>query len=241
MNVVHVDIPDAAIIVATRNASKLTELRALLAPINRELVDLEAAGIRYEAEEEGIEDADTFEENALAKARYYHARSGRGAVIADDSGLCVAALGGAPGVRSRRYAGVTGSEAEVSAANSRQLLRALEGELDRRAEFVCAVAYVDSTRSHVAVGRTSGRIMQAPHGTGGFGYDPLFWSDDLGTTFGKAASVDKARVSHRARAARALVAALVTPHTHLRSDDSGAEALTQPDQSRTLHDVRGVA
>lgn len=188
------------LLVATRNSGKTRELRALLAPLGRPLIDLREAGISAAPEEDAVEDEPTFEGNALAKAHYF-ARLGNGRpVLADDSGLCVRALGGAPGVHSRRYAGATGDEATVSAANSAKLLRELADVDDRRAEFVCAVAYVDATRELVAVGRTEGRILRQPVGSGGFGYDPLFWSDQLGQTFAEASQEAKGRVSHRARA-----------------------------------------
>ena len=196
------------LLVATRNVGKAAELRALLAPVFARVLDLRDAGIPSDPAEDAIEDGATFQENALAKARYFRARSAGRAVLADDSGLCVAALGGAPGVRSRRYAGAVGDEAAVPAANARQLLSALADAHDRRAEFVCAIAYVDDTEAVVTVGRTSGRILDVPQGANGFGYDPLFWSDDLAESFGTASDAAKARVSHRARALAALVARL---------------------------------
>lgn len=188
------------LLVATRNAGKAAELRALLAPFGVRVVDLRDAEIPSTPGEDVIEDGATFEANALAKARYFSAQSDGRPVLADDSGLCVTALGGAPGVRSRRYAGVVGSDAVVSAANAVRLLQALDGVVDRRAEFVCAVAYIEDGRESVYLGRTAGRILTAPLGLNGFGYDPLFWSDDLARGFGEATEAEKARVSHRARA-----------------------------------------
>lgn len=193
------------LLVATRNAGKAAELRALLAPAFSRVLDLRDASIPADPAEDAIEDGETFEANALAKARYFRARSGDRPVLADDSGLCVAALGGTPGVRSRRYAGAVGDESAVSFANSQRLLRALARVEDRRAELICAVAYVDSTDEVVVLARTSGRILDAPSGANGFGYDPVFWSDDLQRSFGEATEVEKARVSHRARAVTALV------------------------------------
>ena len=198
----------AAIIVATRNVNKAAELRALLAVLRRPIVDLDHAGIPFHPDEDDVENQATFEGNALAKARYFHARGAGAPVIADDSGLCVDALSGAPGVHSRRYAGATGTAAEVSEANCQRLLHALDGQADRRASFVCALAYMDASTVRVAVGRTDGRILDAPAGVNGFGYDPLFWSDDLQASFGVVGDVEKARVSHRARAVDALVTLL---------------------------------
>lgn len=197
--------PTAELIVATRNIGKARELRALLARLGRTIIDLERAGIPPADAEDAVENELTFEGNALAKARYFARLSGGRPVIADDSGLCVTALGGAPGVRSRRYAGAVGSEAVVSAANSAKLLSELSSTEDRRAEFVCAVAYVGNAQEVVAVGRASGRILREPKGSGGFGYDPLFWCDELEETFAEASEDEKARVSHRAKAVARLV------------------------------------
>lgn len=196
------------IVLATRNAGKAAELRALLSPLDATVLSLDDVGIPCTPEEDAVENADTFDANAMAKARYFAARSGGRAVIADDSGLCVAALDGAPGVRSRRYAGAVGTEADVSRANSARLLEALRDVADRRAAFVCAAAYSNGVQTVVAVGQTSGRILERPQGTQGFGYDPLFWSDDLGRGFGEATALEKAQVSHRARAVERLIIAL---------------------------------
>lgn len=196
---------------ATRNRGKLHEFRDLLAPLGVRLVDLDEAGISPHPDEDSIENADTFEENARAKAHYFARLGGGRPVVADDSGLCVHALGGAPGVRSRRYAGVTGSETVVSTANKQLLLRSMAGVDDRRAEFACAISYVDGATEILSVGRASGRILLSPAGSGGFGYDPLFWSDDLGRSFGEASEQAKAQVSHRARAVETLLTRLRTP------------------------------
>ena len=199
------------IVLATRNVGKAAELRTLLAPLSATLVDLDAAGIAPDPAEDAIEDGETFEANALAKARYFAARSGGRPVIADDSGLCVAALGGAPGVRSRRYAGAVGTEAEVSGANSRHLLEAMRSISDRRAAFVCALAYCGTGRELVVLAQSSGQILEQATGVEGFGYDPLFWSDDLQRSFGEASRDEKAQVSHRARAALELMHRLGRP------------------------------
>ncbi|MDF1505067.1 RdgB/HAM1 family non-canonical purine NTP pyrophosphatase [Roseisolibacter sp. H3M3-2] len=195
------------VVVATRNVGKLGELRALLATVGLEPVDLVSAGIPESPEEDALEAFDTFEENALAKARHFHARAGGLPVIADDSGLAVDALGGAPGVRSKRYTMPGPGESQTD-ANNVALVRALAGAADRTARFVCVVAYVGEGREVVRRGETAGRILEAPRGGLGFGYDPLFLSDDLGVTFAEASAAEKGRVGHRGRAFRALVAAL---------------------------------
>ena len=196
------------LIVATRNPGKAGELRALLAPLGRPLLDLGAPRVAPAAPEGAVECAAPVEGDALAKAPDFSPLGDGRAVIADDSGLCVAALGGAPGVHSRRYAGAVGSGAAVDRANCAKLLAALADASERRAEFVCAVAYVGEGRELVALGRTSGRILGAPRGAGGFGYDPLFLSDDLGHTFAEASEAEKGRVSHRARAVARMVQTL---------------------------------
>jgi XTP/dITP diphosphohydrolase len=195
------------IVVATRNAGKLRELRPLFAELGVEVIDLAAAGIPESAGEDSLEQYETFAENALAKARYFARLIGRPAV-ADDSGLEVLALGGRPGVRSKRFAEAGGSGLSVDAANNAKLLEQLSRETDRRARFVCAAAYVGDGREMVRLGATSGVILEEPAGSEGFGFDPLFRSDELGFSFGQATREQKARVSHRARAFVALVAAL---------------------------------
>jgi XTP/dITP diphosphohydrolase len=195
------------VVVATRNPGKLGELRAMLATVGLEPVDLAAAGIPERPEEEALEAFATFEENALAKATHFHSLAGGLPVIADDSGLAVTALAGAPGVRSKRFTVPAPGETQT-AANNAALLGALAGVADRSASFVCVVAYVGEGRTLTCRGETSGRIAQAPAGAGGFGYDPLFLSDELGVTFAEAPAEEKARVGHRGRAFRALVAEL---------------------------------
>jgi len=202
-----------AILIATRSEGKRRELIPLLAPLGRRLLTLDEAGIGFDPAEDAIESHATFEENALAKARWFHRRSGR-PCIADDSGLAVDALGGAPGVRSKRWSGRDDLEgAALDAANNRMLLDALAaadaaGRRGRGARYVCAGAYVDDDRELVCRGETVGFILDEPRGTGGFGYDPYFLSPELGTTFGEAAMEVKAAVSHRGRAMHALCDAL---------------------------------
>lgn len=192
------------LVVATRSTHKLQEIRQLLADLtDLEILDLDDAGIPESPEEDGIEVHDSFEANALAKARHFAAIAGE-AVLADDSGLCVHELGGAPGVRSKRFSGRSDLRGfELDQANNRLLLSRLQGLPPERrtAHFACAVALADPAgRETVVFGRCDGRILDAPAGVGGFGYDPLFLSDELGTSFAQATAADKNRVSHRARA-----------------------------------------
>jgi XTP/dITP diphosphohydrolase len=202
------------LLVATRSAGKLHELKPLLAAYGIEAIDLLDAGIPESPHEDDLETADTFEDNALAKARYFHALSGQ-PTVADDSGLAVDALGGRPGVMSKRWSGRTDLMGQaLDDENNRLLLDALQrmevrGDAhDRRARYVCAAAYVDEDREHVCRGEVHGRIVDIARGAGGFGYDPYFLSDELGRTFGEVSRAEKERVSHRARAFRALVEVL---------------------------------
>ena len=198
------------VLVATRNAGKLRELRPLFGALGIAVVDLVEAGIPETDAEDAVEAYETFEENALAKARHFHRASGGLATVADDSGLEVEALGGAPGVRSKRFAGARGASRVVDAANNALLVERLAGVEDRRARFVCAAAYVGPRGELVRRGVVPGRIVDVAAGAQGFGYDPHFLSEELGRTFGEATVAEKATVSHRARAFAALVAALAS-------------------------------
>jgi XTP/dITP diphosphohydrolase len=199
------------LLAATRSAGKQREFRRLLEPAGVMLVFPDDLGLRATPEEDELESGDSFEENARRKAEYFARRSGL-AAVADDSGLEVAALGGAPGVRSRRWAGATGTPAEVDAANNAELLRRLaeRSHADRRARYRCAVVLLRSPEAAAELfeGACTGTIIPVPRGSGGFGYDPYFLSDDLGKTFAEASAEEKDAVSHRGRALRALVAAL---------------------------------
>jgi XTP/dITP diphosphohydrolase len=187
-------------LVATRSAGKIRELRALFARAGIDVLDLRSANIAETSDEDALETADTFEENALAKARHFHRLSGL-PTIADDSGLEVAALGGAPGVHSKRWSKRPDLSGQaLDDANNELLLRRLEGSSDRRARYVCAAAYCDGATEFVERGEVRGTIVRAPRGNGGFGYDPYFESEELGRTFGEVTMEEKARVSHRARA-----------------------------------------
>ena len=196
-------------ILATRNAGKLRELRALFADAGIDVIDLAQARIAELPEEETIEVYETFEENALAKARYYTRRAEGRSVVADDSGLEVMALGGAPGVRSKRWSGRADLEgAALDAANNALLLGRLQGEADWRARFVCAAAWSAGGESLVARGEVPGVIVARASGARGFGYDPHFEATELGRTLADATVAEKQGVSHRGRAFTALLDAL---------------------------------
>lgn len=199
------------VVLATRSEGKRRELEPMLRAHGWQVVDLAQAGIAERpSEEELLESAESFVENALAKARYFHRRSGL-PTVADDSGLSCDALGGAPGVRSKRWSDRPElSGAALDAANNALLLARLAdaargGDSSRAAHYVCAAAYVDGAREVVATGETHGRILECAEGSGGFGYDPLFWSEELACSFGQVSREQKALVSHRARAVHALL------------------------------------
>lgn len=203
--------PEAAALLATRSAGKLRELRPLFASHGVAVIDLVEAGIPETRDEDSLECYSTFEENALAKARHFHARSGR-PTFADDSGLAVEALGGAPGVHSKRWSERSDLSGQaLDDENNRLLLARLRGMTDRRASYVCAAAFVDGTRELVCRGVVYGSIVDEGRGASGFGYDPYFWSDELGRTFGEVDRGSKERVSHRGRAFRALLDRLRSP------------------------------
>ena len=193
-----------SLVFATRNNGKLVELRELLAgfdvisiaDLGRDIPDV-------------VEDADTFIGNATKKAREVSAATGLPA-LADDSGLEVDALDGAPGVYSARYAG----EPHSDSANNAKLLAALAGVAKRTARFRAALALADvkgplGAEIITADGTCEGTILTAPRGTGGFGYDPLFFAPEIGMTFAEAGLGSKSELSHRARAMRAIKPRLV--------------------------------
>ncbi len=189
------------VVLASHNKGKLAELHSLFADIGRELIALpDRSAIAPE------ETASTFVENALIKARHAAELTGLPA-LADDSGLCVHALAGAPGVRSARYAGTHASDAENNAA----LLRAMADVTDRRAYFFCVLVYLREPQDPeplIAAGRWPGEILNAARGEHGFGYDPLFFDPTQHFTSAEMAREVKNRLSHRARAA-ALLATLL--------------------------------
>jgi XTP/dITP diphosphohydrolase len=189
-------------VLATRNAGKLRELRALFATHAIEVIDLRDAGVREDpVAEDAVEAFDTFEENALAKARYFSACLPGRIVVADDSGLAVDALGGEPGVRSKRWSGRTDLHGPaLDASNNALLLSRLGAEEDRAARFVCAAAWSDGMDELVVRGEVAGHIVEEGRGTHGFGYDPHVFIDELGMTMAEATVAEKERVSHRGRA-----------------------------------------
>lgn len=185
------------LILASNNAHKLVEIRAILGSEFDEILSMKEAGIVHET----VEDGSTFLENAEKKAREIMEISGCYA-LADDSGLCVEALGGAPGIYSARYAGEHGDDK----ANNRKLLRELEGVEDRRAHFACAMVLVRPDGSVVrAEGRMDGVIAFEESGENGFGYDPLFYLPERGCTNAQLSPEEKNAISHRANALHALV------------------------------------
>lgn len=193
------------VLVATRSPHKLDEIRRLLADIPVRLVGPAELDLEPRDEEEDLEPFDTFAANALSKARYFHGRSGV-PTLADDSGLCVDALDGAPGVRTKRFApDAWAAEWGVDRANNRWLLSRLEGVPSERrgAHYACVLAGVDERGESVFEGRVEGVISDAPRGEGGFGYDPLFVPSGEIRTYAELPAAVKERTSHRAGAARA--------------------------------------
>ena len=197
------------LILASNNAKKLKELQALIAPLGVTLVTQGALGIP-EAEEPHV----TFVENALTKARHA-AREGRGPAIADDSGLCVGALGGAPGVRSARYAVDAGripeglQREQIDAANNAWLLDQMKGQPNRRAHFTCllvAVRHAEDPEPLIAEGHWEGELLDAAQGEHGFGYDPLLWLPEHGRSAAELPPEIKNGISHRAQACGKMLA-----------------------------------
>ena len=196
------------LILASNNAKKLRELQALITPLGVSLIAQGTLGIP-EAEEPHI----TFVENALAKARHA-AHLGQGPALADDSGLCVNALGGAPGVRSARFAVDAGRVAEgtvrdqIDPANNAWLLEQMAAHTDRQAHFTCllvAVRHADDPEPLIAEGHWCGQLLHAPQGDHGFGYDPLLWLPEHEQSAAQLPSELKNAVSHRALACQQLL------------------------------------
>ena len=186
------------LVLASNNRGKLAEFSQLLAPLGFELRTQGELGIA-EAEEPHA----TFVENALAKARHASRASGLPA-LADDSGICVPALGGAPGVLSARFAG----EPKSDAANNRKLVDSLASQADKSAYYYCVLVYLrhaDDPQPVIAEGRWNGQIIAEPRGQGGFGYDPHFLLPELGKTAAELSAEDKNRQSHRGQALQALI------------------------------------
>jgi XTP/dITP diphosphohydrolase len=193
---------------ATRSAGKQAEVRRVLEAAGQQVVFPDEAGVPESTAESSLEVADSFETNARLKAEYFLKKTGL-PTIADDSGLEVFSLGGLPGVRSKRWAGATGSPRQIDAANNAELLRRLHGAADARrtARYRCVLVFLrgPSSMPEVYEGLCGGRILEQPRGTGGFGYDPLFLCDALQKTFGEASPEEKDRVSHRGQALARLV------------------------------------
>lgn len=185
------------LIIASNNKHKLVEMKAILSPFFDEIVSMREAGIEHET----VEDGSTFMENALKKAREVSELSGCCA-IADDSGICVDALDGAPGIFSARFCGHHGDDA----ANNRLLLEKMQGIEDRRAHYTCAIAltYPDG-RLITAEDYFYGEIAREERGENGFGYDPLFYLPEYGCTSAEISPDEKNRISHRGKALMALV------------------------------------
>ncbi len=190
------------LVIASNNPGKLREFQYLLSPLGIEVLTQAQLGI-----EEAEEPHETFVENALAKARHVSRLSGLPA-LADDSGICVAALGGAPGVYSARYAG---DNPKSDQRNNEKLLRELQGVTDRRAHYYCVLVLLHSAsdpQPMIAEGEWHGEIAHEERGEGGFGYDPLFWLPDFGKMSAELTHDEKHAISHRGKALRLLLAKL---------------------------------
>jgi XTP/dITP diphosphohydrolase len=195
------------LLIATHNPGKLSELTRLLGDVPFDLVSLADVGINHQVDETG----ETFEQNATLKAETYARLSGL-PTLADDSGLEVDALDGEPGVRSARYAGDNASDADRIAFLLRKLDNILEA--DRTARFRCVIALArPGGPLELHPGACEGRILEAPRGSNGFGYDPVFFVPALGKSMAELTTEQKNRVSHRSAAARMASASLSRPHT----------------------------
>jgi len=185
------------LIIASNNKHKIKEIKEILGEKFDEIISLREAGIDHET----VEDGKTFAENAYKKAREIAEISGE-ASLADDSGICVHALGGAPGIYSARFAGEHGNDE----ANNALVLERLSGKDDRTAHYTCAMSLVYPTGEHIsAEGYMYGTITENPRGSGGFGYDPLFILDGESRTVAEMSEEEKNAVSHRRRALDALL------------------------------------
>ena len=185
------------LIIASNNRDKIAEIKAILSPFFDDIVSLREAGIDHET----VEDGSTFMQNAEKKAREIAALS-RCCAIADDSGICVDALGGAPGIYSARFCGRHGDDAE----NNRLLLEMMRDKVDRRAHYTCAIALAFPNGELItAEDYFYGEIAYDEKGENGFGYDPLFFLPEYGCTSAQISPEEKNRISHRAKALRAIV------------------------------------
>jgi XTP/dITP diphosphohydrolase len=206
--------PVGTLLLATRSEDKVREIRQILAPVfGGRIITLREADVPVGHEEEFIEAFDSFLANAHAKAEFFRRVTGL-PTLADDSGLHVHALDGAPGVRSRRFSGSSATGVELDRDNNRRLLAELGGvpPQQRAAHYLCAaVLHLADGRRFSAIGTCHGRILESPRGTAGFGYDPLFLDPATGRSFGETDPAVKNATSHRARAFRALAANLPRP------------------------------
>lgn len=196
-----------SVLLATRSEHKLREASEILAGARPRIVSLLDLGLPETPEEAELERFGTFARNALSKARYFHALSGL-LTIADDSGLCVDALGGGPGVRTKRFAPASMvAEWGRDEANNRYLLARLADipEAERGARYHCAIAVADENVEALFEGQVCGLIATEPRGSGGFGYDPLFILPEYGSTYAQLPPAIKRATSHRARALRKLL------------------------------------
>ncbi len=203
------------LVLATRSTHKLKEIRKILAVVpNLRLLDLIEAGVSYDDAEEDLEPHDTFEENAASKAAYFQNIT-RLPTVADDSGIEIDLLDGAPGVRSKRFAPDQGlSGLALDQANNEHLLVSLRDAppAKRTGRYVCVAVLNRGDPDDVTLvrGEAAGVILGAPRGSGGFGYDPLFFDEELGQTFAEIAPEEKNARSHRGKAFRALAERLVS-------------------------------
>lgn len=184
------------IIAATKNKGKIKEIQEILGALGYDVLSQQEAGYNLDI----LETGDTFEKNALIKARAI-AMVCDSAVLADDSGLCIYALDGRPGIYSARYAGEDATDADKVI----KILAEMDGIKDRHAKFVTCAAFIFPDGTEItASGEVSGHITDTPSGENGFGYDPIFYSEELGKTFAEATDEEKNSVSHRSRALTAL-------------------------------------
>jgi XTP/dITP diphosphohydrolase len=203
-------------LLATRSAGKLRELHQIFSDFDLDVVDVASLGIPESPVEDGLERYETFEENALAKARYFFELSGGLPTFGDDSGVCVDILGGEPGVYSKRWSGrkdLVGKA--LDDANNAKLVARMQGALrddpahyTDAGRYISVAAFKDSAGEVMRRGEIEGRVLLSPRGSGGFGYDAYFEAPDLGGTFAESSIKNTAALSHRARSFRALLNAL---------------------------------
>ena len=203
-------------LLATRSAGKLRELHEIFSGFGLDVVDIASLGLPESPAEDGLEAFETFEENALAKARYFFELSGGLPTFGDDSGMCVDALGGEPGVYSKRWSGRKDlSGRALDDANNAKLVSRMQDarredpvHFTDAARYVSVAAFKDSKGEMLCRGEVEGRVLLTPRGSGGFGYDAYFEAPALGGTFAESSIQNTAASSHRARSFRALLSAL---------------------------------